>query len=393
MSLLAGLSAAARASDGAPPVPEDATRVLGAASTPTAERSAFERPSLSPTGVITGPSFSPLQELTGTITPTDLQFQRHHAGIAQIDPGRWRLLVHGRVREPRVFTLSDLERFPATTRIYFLECAGNGRSAYRNPHPELSPQQIDGLTSNVEWTGVPLSLVLREVGVEPDARWLLAEGGDAAVLARSVPLEKALEDAMLAYAANGEPLRPAHGYPVRLVLPGWEGNMWIKWLRRLELGVGPTMTRDETAKYTDPLPGDLARQFSFVLDAKSIITSPAHPAVLGGRGWWPVTGLAWSGRGRIRRVEVSTDGGRTWAEAELDGTPLPKAHVRFRHMWEWTGEEAVLMSRAIDETGAVQPAIDEFRRVRGAGTDYHFNFVRAWRVQADGRVLYAPEGA
>jgi sulfane dehydrogenase subunit SoxC len=395
--LAAGLLASAAASTAraeapaAPHVPDDATRVLGGPSTPTGERSPFEARAIAPTGVITGASFCPLQDLVGTITPTDLQFQRHHGGIAQIDPARWRLLVHGLVDRQLVFTLADLKRFPPSTRVHFLECAGNGRAAYRDPTPQLTPQTIDGLTSNLEWTGVPLSLVLAEVGVRPEARWLLAEGGDAAVLARSFPLEKALDDAMLVYAANGEPLRPANGYPVRLLLPGWEGNMCIKWLRRLEVKTGPTMTKDETAKYTDPLPGDRARRFSFVLDAKSIITHPAHPAVLSAPGWWPVTGLAWSGRGRITRVEVSTDGGRSWADAHLDGPASPKTHVRFLHPWRWRGDAAVLMSRATDETGYVQPTLAEFRRVRGAGTDYHFNFIRAWRVETDGRVFYVPD--
>lgn len=386
------VTSSARAdSPAGPHVPEDATRVLGGGSTATGERSPFESPQLAPTGVITGPSFCPLQDLVGTITPTDLQFQRHHGGIAQIDPAKWRLLVHGLVDRELVFTLADLERFPPSTRVHFLECSGNGRAAYRDPKPELTPQKIDGLTSNLEWTGVPLSLVLAEVGVRPEAQWLLAEGGDAAVLARSVPLDKALDDAMLVYAANGERLRPANGYPVRLLLPGWEGNMCIKWLRRIEVKAAPTMTKDETAKYTDPVPGDKARRFSFVLDAKSIITSPAHPVVLHEPGWWPITGLAWSGRGRITRVEVSVDGGRSWVDAELVGPALPKAHVRFRHLWNWSGEAAVLMSRATDETGYVQPTLGEFRRVRGAGTDYHFNFIRAWRVETDGRVFYVPD--
>lgn len=375
---------------GQEPVPVDPTRVLGGPSTLTGGRSEFESPSLAPPGVVTGPSFSPLQDLVGTITPTDLQFQRHHAGIPRIDPGLWQLLVHGLVKKPLVFTLADLERFPATTRVCFIECAGNGRAAYRAPKPELTPQQIDGLTSNVEWTGVLVSQLLAEVGVDPSAAWVLAEGGDAALLARSVPLEKAMKDAFVAYAANGEALRPANGYPARLVLPGWEGNMCIKWLRRLELKSVPSMTKDESVKYTDPLPGDRARQFSFGIDAKSIITSPAYPKVIS-RGWWPISGLAWSGRGRISKVEVSADAGRTWFEAPLQGPVLPQAHVRFQHLWRWDGGPAVLMSRATDETGYVQPTLAAFRAARGAGTDYHFNSIRAWAVATDGQVTYLPD--
>jgi sulfane dehydrogenase subunit SoxC len=196
------------------------------------------------------------------------------------------------------------------------------------------------------------------------------------------------------YAANGEALRPAHGYPVRLLVPGWEANVSIKWLRRLELKDRPTMTKDETAKYTDPLPGDRARQFSFVQDAKSIITSPAHPDVLT-PGFWPVQGLAWSGRGRVTRVEVSADGGKTWHDAELTGAQHPKAAVRFVHPWRWDGAPALLMSRVTDETGYVQPTYAQFRDVRGPGTDFHFNPIRSWRVAADGAVTFVadPEAA
>jgi sulfane dehydrogenase subunit SoxC len=377
-----------------PSVPPDASAVLGTPSTALSERSVFEQHrALAPTGVLTGPSYSPLHELYGTITPTDLQFQRHHAGIAHIDPSTWRLLVHGAVERELLFTFEDIQRFPAVNRIAFLECSGNGRAAYRAPTPELTCQQIDGLTYNVEWTGVPLKLILREAGLRPDATWMLAEGGDASRLSRSVPIEKALDDALLVYAANGEPLRAANGYPMRLLLPGWEGNLCIKWLRRLELRDQPSMTRDETSKYTDPLPGGRARQFSWVLDVKSIITHPSYPKRLSGPGWWPISGLAWSGRGRVTRVEVSTDDGATWQDAEFMGPSLPMAHVRFQLPWRWEGQEAVLLSRATDETGAVQPTVAEFVEKRGAGTDYHFNAIRAWRVAPDGSVFFRPDPA
>ena len=394
LGLAAGLAASAVSRSALADVPADATKVLGAGITPNAERSPFETLSIAPTGAVTGTAFSPLQSLTGTLTPTDLQFQRHHGGIAQIDPTRYELLVHGLVERPLVFTLSELERFPPVTRVHFLECAGNGRRAFREPVPTLTPQYVDGQVNNVEWTGVELKRVLAEAGVSSSAKWLLAEGGDASVLGRSLPLEKALDDCLLVYAANGEALRPAHGYPVRLLVPGWEANVSIKWLRRLELKEGPTMTKDETAKYTDPLPGDRARMFSFVQDAKSIITAPAHPMQLT-PGFWPVQGLAWSGRGRISRVEVSTDGGKAWSSAELFGSNTPKAAVRFVHPWTWDGQPALLQSRAVDETGYVQPSYAEFRDRRGLGTDYHFNAVRSWRVAADGAVTFVadPEAA
>lgn len=384
------LTRGARAEGGAerPVAPDDPSRVLGAPGGATGERSVFETPAIAPTAPQTGPGYAPIQAFYGNITPTDLQFQRHHGGVPTIDPLKWRLLVHGMVERPLMFTLDELRRFPAVTRVAFLECSGNGRKGFRDPVPELTPQAIDGLISNLEWTGVRLADVLREAGVSPKATWMLAEGGDASRLMRSIPIAKVMEDALLVYAANGEPLRAPNGYPVRLFLPGWEANMSIKWLRRLELVDQPAMAKDETAKYSDPIPGGKARQFSFELDVKSIITRPAYPEQLTGPGWWPVTGLAWSGRGKVARVEVSTDEGKTWTEAELDGQPLPMAAVRFRHMWQWDGKPAVLMSRAVDETGATQPTYAAFLAARGAGTDYHFNHVRAWRVDADGRVFY-----
>jgi sulfane dehydrogenase subunit SoxC len=246
---------------------------------------------------------------------------------------------------------------------------------------------IDGLTSNGEWTGVPLSVVLREVGARPSATWFLAEGGDAAKLSRSIPIEKAWDDALLVYAFNGEPLRPANGYPVRLLLPGFEANTCVKWLRRIKLMDEPNMSRDETAKYTDPLPDGTARQFSFVMDAKSIITRPAAPSRIA-RGWHEISGLAWSGRGKIARVDVSTDGGENWIAAQLQEPILTKAHTRFRLMWQWNGRAATLMSRAIDETGYVQPSLAVFEAGRGPGTDFHFNHIRSWIVKPDGLVHY-----
>jgi sulfane dehydrogenase subunit SoxC len=394
LGLAAGLAAGAVARDALGAPPPDASKVLGAGITPRAERSEFEQLAIAPVGAVTGTAFSPIQSLVGTLTPTDLQFQRHHGGIAELDPSRWELLVHGLVGKPLVFSLAELRRFPPVTRVHFIECAGNGRKAFREPVPTLTPQYIDGQVNNVEWTGVELRRVLAEVVPRPEATWLLAEGGDASLLARSLPLDKCLDDCLLVYAANGEALRPAHGYPVRLLVPGWEANVSIKWLRRLELKDRPTMTKDETAKYTDPLPGDRARQFSFVQDAKSIITSPAHPDVLT-PGFWPVQGLAWSGRGRVTRVEVSADGGKTWHDAELTGAQHPKAAVRFVHPWRWDGAPALLMSRVTDETGYVQPTYAQFRDVRGPGTDFHFNPIRSWRVAADGAVTFVadPEAA
>jgi sulfane dehydrogenase subunit SoxC len=371
-----------------PTVPPDPSAVPGTGSEALSPRSQFEHPALSPVNVTTGSSLTPLQDLNGTITPSDLVFQRHHNGIPTIDPARHTLTIHGLVDRPLSFTVSELQRFPAVTRTYFIECAGNGRTAFKTPKPEMTPQQVDGMTSNCEWTGVELKTLLRECGAQSSARWMLAEGNDAAKLSRSIPMEKALDDALVAWGQNGEALRPANGYPIRLILPGYEGNANIKWLRRLELGREPWMFRDETSKYTDPLPNDTARQFSFLLDAKSVITSPAFPFKLTGAGWWPIRGLAWSGRGKIDRVDVSTDGGKSWTTAELIGPALSKAHTRFQLMWRWDGKPARIMSRAIDETGYVQPTLAEYTRVRGAGTDYHFNAIRAWDVAADGAITF-----
>jgi sulfane dehydrogenase subunit SoxC len=369
------------------PASVDPSTVPGGATTATSARSPFENPARTPAGILTGPAYSPIHEFSGTITPNDLVFERHHGGVAIIDPKQYKLLVHGFVDRPMVFTLDDLKRFPSASRVHFIECSGNGRNGYRDAKPDHTPQLIDGLTSNGEWTGVPLSTVLREVGVRKSATWFLAEGGDAAKLSRSIPIEKAWDDALLVYAFNGEPLRPANGYPMRLLLPGYEANTCIKWLRRIKLVDQPNMSRDETAKYTDPLPDGTARQFSFVMDAKSIITRPAAPSRIR-RGWHEISGLAWTGRGKIARVDVSTDGGQRWFAAELQEPILSKAHTRFRLMWEWDGRAATLMSRAVDETGYVQPTFAEFEAGRGPGTDFHFNHIRSWIVRPDGVVQY-----
>ena len=379
---------AAAAPPPAPVAPDDPTKAPGAPTTAVGERSPFVHPQRAPVGEITGTSFTPHQELSGTITPADLHFTRIHAGIPTIDPAKHTLLIHGLVDRPIELSVADLKRFPSVTRTHFVECSGNGRSAYRTPKPEMTPQQVDGMMSNSEWTGVQLDTLLREAGVKSDAKWFLAEGGDACLLARSIPIAKGHDDALVVWGQNGEPLRPEQGFPIRLLLPGYEGNMNVKWLRRIKLGTEPFMTRWETSKYTDPLPDGKARIFSFEMDAKSLITSPAYPERLSGPGWWPIRGLAWSGRGRITRVDISTDGGKRWLAAELL-TPLSaKAAVRFERMWQWDGNETLLMSRAVDDQGYVQPTMAQLKAVRGPGTDYHFNSIRAWRIARDGTVTF-----
>ncbi|HEX9167066.1 MAG TPA: sulfite dehydrogenase [Gemmatimonadales bacterium] len=396
-AVLAGLpesvegQAAKAAAPPRPVAPADPTKLQGGPTTAVGSRSPFFTPARTPTGETVGNSLTPLQELSGTITPSDVHFERHHAGIPTIDPLRHELVIHGLVERPMVFTMEDIQRLPPVTRTYFIECSGNGRNSYRDPKPDMTPQKAGGLTGNTEWTGVTLAQLFREVGVKPEAEWFLAEGGDACLMTRSVPVAKGWEDALLVYGQNGEPLRPEQGYPLRLLLPGYEGNMSVKWLRRIELGTAPWMTRWETSKYTDPLPNGTARAWSFAMDAMSIITAPATPRKLSGQGWWPISGLAWSGRGKVTRVEVSTDGGKQWQDAELVAPVLSKAHTRFTHMWEWNGREAVLLSRATDETGYVQPTRTALLEVRGKGTDFHFNHVRGWRVAPDGQISFYGE--
>jgi sulfane dehydrogenase subunit SoxC len=335
-------------------------------------------------------TMTPLEHGHGIITPSGLHFERHHGGIPTIDPSRHTLIVHGMVERPKKYTMADLKRFPALSRFYFIECSGNTLTEWREPTLK-TVQGTHGLTSTSEWTGVPLSTILREAGVQDGAGWILAEGADAAVMTRSVPLDKAWTDALLAYAQNGEAIRPEQGYPLRLILPGWEGNTHIKWLRRLEISDRPFMTREETSKYTDLIKGGKARQFTFVMEAKSVITFPSGDMKLPGPGFYELTGLAWSGRGKVKRVEVSTDGGQSWHLAALDEPILPICHTRFRYPWWWDGQPAVLQSRCQDETGYVQPTLEQLVAVRGLdggkfGSIYHLNAVQSWQVASDGSV-------
>jgi len=374
----------------AAPVPTATpARLMGAPTSAVGTRSPFAPPAgRTPVGNPVGSSLTPLHSLSGSITPSDLHFERHHAGVPTIDPSTHRLVIHGLVDRPLSLSVDDIRRFPQVTRIHFVECSGNGRPVWVSPAPDMTVQRTDGLTSNSEWTGVPLATLFREAGAQASATWFLAEGADACMMTRSVPVEKAFDDAMIVWAQNGEPLRPEQGFPLRLLLPGWEGNANVKWLRRLELGTKPWMTRWETSKYTDPLKDGTARIFSFVMDAKSVITTPSVPAKLSGHGWRSVSGIAWSGRGRITRVEVSADGGASWHDAELQGTVHSKAHTRFAMMWNWDGSQAVLLRRATDETGYVQPTRKALMDARGTGTDYHNNAIRGWRVEPDGAVFF-----
>jgi sulfane dehydrogenase subunit SoxC len=368
-------------------------RVYGKGFTGYGQPSRFEQPVMRhigrPLGDLapgTGSARSPIEALEGIITPSSLHSDRSHSGTPDIDPKLHKLLVHGLVAKPLTFSIEALSSYPLTTRTHFIECSGNSSGAL-TPQPQQVPAgAIHGNMSCSEWTGIPLRMLLEEAGVQPAAKWLLAEGADSAHMSRSVPLEKALDDAMIALYQNGERLRPEQGYPVRLLLPGWEGNMNVKWLRRIKLTEGPTHTKDETSKYTDLLPDGRAQQFTFELGVKSVITKPSSTMKLPRAGNYEISGLAWSGAGRIRRVEVSTDGGVTWADAALTGEERAKAFVRFRMPWQWNGNEALLQSRATDEKGQVQPSRGTWLAQYSPANVFHNHSIVSWSVGADGSV-------
>ncbi len=333
---------------------------------------------------ISSVNFTPLHELDGIITPNGLCFERHHAGIAEIDPGRHRLMINGLVDTPLVFTMQDLMRFPRENRVYFLECAANSGMEWRGA--QLNGCQFThGMIHNVMYTGVPLRYVLDAAGVKTSAKWILPEGADASAMTRSIPMEKALDDCMIAWKMNGEALRPEQGYPLRLVVPGWEGNMWIKWLRRIEVGDEPWHHREETSKYTDLLENGRARRFTWEMDAKSVITNPSPQApILHGPGPTVLTGVAWSGRGTIPRVDVTIDGGMNWHRARMSGPSFEKSMHRFYYEFDWDGSPLLLQSRAHDSTGYVQPTKDQLREVRGLNSIYHNNAIQTWAVSEQG---------
>ena len=331
-----------------------------------------------------GVSWSPLHALEGSITPNGLHFERHHNGVPQIEPTQHRLLVHGLVERPLFFTIADLLRYPMRSHLGFLECGGNSNAGWNEEPLQTSVDYIHGLVSCSEWTGVPLAIVLKEASLMAQAKWLVAEGADAFGMHISLPLEKALDDTILALYQNGERLRPENGYPLRLIVPGWEGVLNVKWLRRLKAVEAPVMARNETARYTELLPSGKALQFTFVMAAKSLITSPSLGTRLPGPGFYEIRGMAWSGRGRINRVEVSADGGRSWAEAALQEPVLPRCFTRFRIPWHWDGSPAILQSRAIDETGYRQPSRAELVAERGRHGYFHYNAIVSWEVADDG---------
>lgn len=330
-------------------------------------------------------NFTPLHELDGIITPNGLCFERHHGGTADINPVEHRLMIHGLVDKPLIFTMDDLKRFPRYNKVYFLECAANSGMEWRGA--QLNGCQFThGMVHNVMYTGVMLKDVLNEAGLKPKAKWLLLEGADSAGMNRSLPIEKALEDTMLAFKMNGEALRREQGYPLRIVIPGWEGNLWVKWLRRIEVGDQPWHAREETSKYTDLLTDGRSRRFTYFMDAKSVVTNPSPQAPLKYKGRNVLSGLAWSGRGTITRVDVSLDGGRNWLEARIDGPAFAASLTRFYVDLDWSGQDLLIQSRAHDSTGYVQPTKSELRKVRGVNSIYHNNGIQTWHVQPNGEV-------
>ncbi|EAQ24472.1 sulfite dehydrogenase [Roseovarius sp. 217] len=333
-------------------------------------------------------NFTPIHALDGTITPQGCAFERHHSGAIDLKKEDYRLMINGLVDTPLVFTYEDLERFPRENHIYFCECAANTGMEWAGA--QLNGAQFThGMIHNMEYTGVSLRTLLEEAGLDAAGelkdKWVYVEGADASSNGRSIPMAKALGDCLIAFKANGEALRKEHGYPVRLVVPGWEGNMWVKWLRRIEVTDAAVESREETSKYTDTLADGTSRKWTWVMDAKSVVTSPSPQSpIKHGKGPLVISGLAWSGHGAITRVDVSKDGGKTWETARLAKPGEAKALTRFYLDTTWDGEEMLLQSRAMDETGYIQPTKAQLREVRGLNSVYHNNCIQTWWVRPNG---------
>ncbi|MGC8531592.1 MAG: sulfite dehydrogenase [Acidiphilium sp.] len=390
------IAASARAAGAptAPPADNSWSNSLGHGvdSRPYGQPSRYEKnvvrryiPWLSPTRDADA-SFTPLQDQPGIITSNGLFFERYHAGRPTINPDQYRLMISGMVRKPLLLTLNDLMRFPSVSHIHFIECPANGATEW--PAAQVNSLQLThGMIGCSVWTGVKLSTLLDEAGVAPDARWVVASGSDGAHMDRSLPLWKCLDDCIIAYGQNGEAVRPEQGYPVRLVVPGWQGNVNIKWLRQIEVSKIPAITREETSEYSELLPSGEALGFTWVMDAKSVITFPCPEKPLdGGPGFYEIRGLAWSGRGKVKRVDVSVDGGKTYRPAKLDEPILSKCLTRFTFPWQWDGKPALIQSRVTDETGYVQPTIVQKHKFWGHDPVYENNSIQTWQILANGKV-------
>ncbi|MBL0721068.1 MAG: sulfite dehydrogenase [Sulfurovum sp.] len=333
-------------------------------------------------------SLSPLADMDGIITPNGLFFTRTHNGVANINPNKHRLMIHGMIEKPIVLTMDDIKKYPRESVIHFLECPSNGAAEWKAPQFN-SLQFVKGMMSCTEWTGVRLKTILADLGVKPEAKWMLAEGGDGSEMSRTIPVEKVMDDAMIVYAMNGEALRAEQGYPIRLLLPGWEANLSIKWLKRLEFGDEPWYCKEETSKYTTLMPSGKAIQHFYPLEVNSIITSPCPE-----KPWTElkkgdiieIEGLAWSGRGTVKLVDISFDGGKNWVEAKLKGLVLPKAWTRFSYMHKYDGKALLLQSRAIDDADDVQPTVNQEKAIIGVEGVYHRNAICTWEVKENGEV-------
>ena len=334
-------------------------------------------------------SMTPIQNQIGIVTPNGLFFERHHAGIPDIDPDKHTLVVHGMVKQPLKFSMSDLMRYPSVSRFHFLECSGNGLTDWTKAASK-TVQQSHGLLSCAQWTGLPLSWLLDEAGLATGAKWVLFEGADGSAHTRSIPIETALKEALLVYGQNGEMLRPENGYPLRALIPGWEGNVSVKWLRRIKVSDQPWNFRSETARYTDPMPEGKWRQYSFEMECKSVITRPSGGMKLQGPGSYEIEGFAWSGRGTIKTVDITFDGGKTWREATIEAPVLDRCLTRFRYRWKWDGAPVKIASRAVDSTGYVQPTVADIAKARAlVGFVQHNNVVFPWSISAEGEVKNA----
>jgi sulfane dehydrogenase subunit SoxC len=331
-------------------------------------------------------SFAPLQSLFGIITPSGLHFERHHQGWHEVDPTQHRLMVHGLVDSPKIYTMDDLMRLPSVSRIHFIECGANSAMEWGNVAVP-SVQYTHGMLSCSEFTGVPLSVLLDHVGFDQaNGKFVLAEGSDGSSMTRTIAIDRALDDVLVVWGMNGEMLRPENGYPLRLVVPGVQGVSSVKWLRRIEVGDQKWGTKDESVHYVDLMPDGIHRQYTSVQECKSVVTTPSGGQVLLDKGFYNITGLAWSGRGKITKVDVSVDGGNTWKAARLENPVLTKSLTRFNMDWVWDGKPTIVQSRAIDETGYVQPQINQLREVRGTRSIYHNNAIQSWLVSETGEV-------
>lgn len=336
-------------------------------------------------------SFAPLQSLFGIVTPSGLHFERHHQGWWDVDPSRHRLMVNGSdlrmLKAARVYTVDELMRLPSVSRFHFIECGANSGMEWGNVAVP-TVQYTHGMLSCSEFTGVPLKILLDQCGVDyKRARYVLAEGADGSSMTRTIPMELVESgEVFVAYGQNGEMLRPENGYPLRLVVPGVQGVSWVKYLRRIEVGDKPWATKDEAIHYVDLMPDGTHRQYTSTQECKSVVTTPSGGQVLLDRGYYAISGLAWSGRGRVKRVDVSVDGGRNWRTARLQEPVMSKCLTRFSLDWAWDGKPALIQSRAIDETGYVQPPYRQLREVRGTRSIYHNNAIQTWLVQENGEV-------